>query len=103
MGMAFTVAYGALKPRLGVRTAALGFGVAIWLCLVGTLILAPHGQAMLFTLTLTTLSLSFLGHLIYGAAIGTIFPSVCRGGVVSSEPWEQQTGPLGQEVLEKPI
>ncbi len=39
MGMAFTVAYGALKPRVGVRTAALGFGIAIWLCLLATLIL----------------------------------------------------------------
>ena len=78
MGMAFTVAFCVLKPRVGVRTAALGFGIAIWLCLLGTLILAPHGEAMLFKLTLTTLSLSFLGHLIYGASIGMLLPSVCR-------------------------
>ncbi len=103
MGMAFTVAYGALKPRVGVRTAALGFGIAIWLCLLATLILAPHGEAMLFKLTLTTLSLSFLGHLIYGASIGMLLPSVCRDEVIETERWKQQTGTLPQDVLEEPI
>jgi len=103
MGMAFTVAYGALKPRVGVRTAALGFGIAIWLCLLATLILAPHGEAMLFKLTLTTLSLSFLGHLIYGASIGMLLPSVCRDEVIETERWKQQTGTLPRDVLEEPI
>ena len=103
MGMAFTVAYGALKPRVGVRTAALGFGIAIWLCLLATLILAPHGEAMLFKLTLTTLSLSFLGHLIYGASIGMLLPSVCRDEVIETERWKQQTGTLPQDFLEEPI
>ena len=103
MGMAFTVAYGAFKPRVGVRTAALGFGIAIWLCLLATLILAPHGEAMLFKLTLTTLSLSFLGHLIYGASIGILFPYVCREEVAETEPWKQQTVPLLQDVVEEPI
>ena len=103
MGMAFTVAYGALKPRVGVRTAALGFGVAIWLCLLATLILAPHGQAMLFKLTLTTLGLSFLGHLIYGASIGVFLPSACREELIGTEPLNQQTGTLRQNVLEEPI
>src|SRR5215469_15059349 len=100
MGMAFTVAYGALKPRVRVRTAALGFGIAIWFCLLATLILAPHGQAMLFKLTLTTLSLSFLGHLIYGASIGMLLPSVCREEVIGTEPRKQQTGILPQVVLD---
>ncbi len=103
MGMAFTVAYCTLKPRVGGRTAALGFGIAIWLCLLATLILAPHGEAMLFKLTLTTLSLSFLGHLIYGASIGMLLSSVCREEVAGTEPWKQQTIPLLQDVVEEPI
>src|SRR5229473_3567850 len=56
MGMAFTVAYCTLRPRVDARIAGVGFGLAIWMCLLGTLILAPHGQEMLFKLTLTTLS-----------------------------------------------
>jgi len=74
MGMAFTVGYGVLKPRVNSRLAGLAFGIAIWGCLVLTLVLAPHGQEMLFKLTLTTLSLSLLGHIIYGLALGILFP-----------------------------
>ena len=103
MGMAFTVAYCSLKPRIGRRTAALAFGIAIWLCLLGTLFLAPHGQAMLFKLTLTTLSLSFLGHLIYGASIGLLLPSICREEVAGIQLWKQKTIPLLQNVVEEPI
>jgi len=103
MGMAFTVAYGTLKPHVRVRTAALGFGIAIWLCLLATLILAPHGEAMLFKLTLTTLSLSFLGHLIYGASIGMLLPSVCREELIGKARWTQQTVARVQDVVEEPI
>jgi len=103
MGMAFTVAYCSLKPRIGSRTAALAFGIAIWLCLLGTLLLAPHGQTMLFKLTLTTLSLSFLGHLIYGASIGLLFPSICREEVPRTQLWKQKTIPLLPDVVEELI
>jgi len=78
MGMAFTVAYCILKPRVDSRIAGVGFGLAIWACLLGTLILAPHGQEILFKLTLTTLSLSLLGHLIYGISLGMLLPYVLR-------------------------
>jgi hypothetical protein len=100
MGMAFTVGYCALKPRVDSRIAGLGFGVAIWLCLIGTLVLAPHGQEMLFRVTAITLSLSLLGHLIYGAAIGILLPYVCRKeltgvesikpAILSQDVWEEQ-------------
>ncbi len=99
MGMAFTVAYCALKPRVGSRTAALGFGIAIWLCLLGTLIFAPHGEELLYKLTPTTLSLSLLGHLIYGASIGILLPAFCRAEVARAETWKKQTVPLLQHIL----
>ena len=101
MGMAFTVGYCALKPRVDSRIAGLGFGVAIWLCLIGTLVLAPHGQEMLFRVTAITLSLSLLGHLIYGAAIGILLPYVCRKeltGVESIKP-----AILSRDVWEEPL
>src|SRR5207249_6953594 len=34
MGMAFTVAYGLLKPRVGCRVAAVAYGISIWCCLL---------------------------------------------------------------------
>jgi len=86
MGMAFTVAYCVLKPRVDARIAGVGFGLAIWICLLGTLVLAPHGQQMLFKLTLTTLSLSLLGHLIYGTALGMLLPYVQREKMAEAEP-----------------
>ena len=77
MAMAFTVPYSLLRPRLHPIVAGIAFGVAIWLCLLGTLLLAPHGQQLLFPLTLTTFSLSLLGHLIYGASIGVLHHLGC--------------------------
>ena len=100
MGMAFTVGYEVLKPRIDSRLAGLAFGVAIWICLVLTLLIAPHGQQMLFRLTPVTLSLSLLGHLIYGAAIGFLLPHLGR----SQTPVEQaKTIPLPSEVREELI
>ena len=86
MGMAFTVAYCILKPRVDSRIAGVGFGLAIWVCLLGTLVLAPHGQEMLFKLSLTTLSLSLLGHLIYGISLGMLLPYVLREKMAGTEP-----------------
>jgi len=86
MGMAFTVAYCVLKPRVDSRIAGVVFGLAIWVCLLGTLVLAPHGQEMLFKLTLTTLSLSLLGHLIYGISLGMLLPYVLREKMAGTEP-----------------
>jgi hypothetical protein len=74
MSVAFVVGYHLLKPKLDVRIAALAFGIAIWLCLVGTTLLAPHGTEMLFPLTPITFSLSLLGHIIYGLSIGFLYP-----------------------------
>ena len=86
MGMAFTVAYCILKPRVDARIAGVGFGLAIWICLLGTLVLAPHGQQMLFKLTLTTLSLSLLGHLIYGITLGMLLPYVQQEKMAGTGP-----------------
>ncbi len=102
MGIAFTVGYCVLKPRVDSRIAGLGFGVAIWLCLIGTLVLAPHGQEMLFRVTVITLSLSLLGHLIYGAAIGLLLPYVCRKELTRVESIKPAIG-LSRDVWEEPL
>ena len=41
---------------------------------------------MLFKLTLTTLGLSFLGHLIYGMTLGMLIPYVQREKMARTEP-----------------
>lgn len=78
MSSAFVVGYRLLKPKIPVCLAALFFGIAIWFCLITTIFLAPHGTEMLFPLTLLTLSLSLLGHIIYGLSIGILYPIFTR-------------------------
>jgi hypothetical protein len=73
MSVAFVVGYFLLKPKMDVRIAALLFGIAIWICLVATILIAPLGTEMLFPLTPVTFSLSLLGHVIYGLSIGFLY------------------------------
>jgi hypothetical protein len=70
MGMAFYMGYPLVARRVGVRTAGVIYGVLVWLCLLGTLVLAPHGQKLLFHLTPETLTFSLVGHLVFGGALG---------------------------------
>jgi hypothetical protein len=78
MSVAFVVGYRLLKPALNVRIAALIFGIAIWLCLISTILFAPYGSQMLFQLTPITFCLSLLGHIIYGLAIGSLYRPFIR-------------------------
>jgi hypothetical protein len=82
MGMAFTVAYTLLRPRLCCWLAAIGYGVGIWGCLMLTLLLAPDGQDLMFRLTPTSFALSLLGHVVYGAAIGVMLTTMLRRSTV---------------------
>ncbi|HEX9068301.1 MAG TPA: hypothetical protein VF807_05995 [Ktedonobacterales bacterium] len=78
MGMAFTVGYSLLRPRLRCWLAAIGYGLAIWGCLMLTLLLAPNGQESMFRLTPTSFTLSLLGHVVYGATIGVVLTRSLR-------------------------
>lgn len=71
MGLTFAVLYPLISPRrLGAVVAGVVYGVMIWACLMGTLLLAPHGQEMMFVLTPLSTTLSLGGHLIYGGVLG---------------------------------
>ncbi|HET9342333.1 MAG TPA: hypothetical protein VFO25_05430 [Candidatus Eremiobacteraceae bacterium] len=70
MGMSFVAAYSLARGKLPAIATATAFGVGIWLCLIATLIIAPHGQELMFRITPTSLALSLIGHVIYGATIG---------------------------------
>jgi hypothetical protein len=70
MAMAFALCYPLVRGRVQPVRGALAFGLAVWSCLMATLLIAPHGQELLFRLTPLTLALSLAGHLIYGSTIG---------------------------------
>jgi hypothetical protein len=83
MSTAFVVGYCLVKSKLDVRLVALAFGIAIWLCLIGTLFLAPYSSEMFFPLTPLTFRLSLLEHIIYGLAIGLLYPIFVPPGALS--------------------
>jgi hypothetical protein len=73
MGLAFLVAARALVPAAagwGAVRLGIMYGIAIWTCLLVTLVAVPAGQTLLFPLTATTFVLSLGGHLIYGGVLG---------------------------------
>lgn len=73
MGLAFLVVAQFVRPLpTGSRAVSLGilYGIAIWACLISTLLVLPTGQESLFILTPATFLLSLGGHVIYGAVLG---------------------------------
>ncbi|MBV9172800.1 MAG: hypothetical protein JOZ81_22245 [Chloroflexi bacterium] len=79
MGVAFMVAARVLVPSLSMRSSLLvgvTYGLAIWLCLLMTLVAAPLGQTLLFPLTPVTFVLSCIGHIVYGAVLGYALGSI---------------------------
>ncbi|WP_433787410.1 hypothetical protein ACQPX6_11405 [Actinomycetospora sp. CA-101289] len=75
IGVAFFVLVAATGlRRWGQRAtvaAAVVFAVfPIWTGLVATVAIAPRGEQQMFPLTVTTVSLSLLGHLVFGLVLG---------------------------------
>jgi hypothetical protein len=62
------------RPPKQVVGAAVAFAVfPVWAGLIATVALAPRGQSMMFPLTPTTVTLSLIGHLIFGLIMGLGF------------------------------
>ncbi|WP_433800196.1 hypothetical protein [Actinomycetospora sp. CA-084318] len=62
------------RPAGVVVAASVAFAVfPVWAGLIGTVWLAPRGQTMMFPLTPVTITLSLIGHLIFGLIMGLGF------------------------------
>ncbi|HEX2289147.1 MAG TPA: hypothetical protein VHH53_02895, partial [Pseudonocardiaceae bacterium] len=62
------------RCRRDVVLAAVAFAVfPVWTGLIATVALAPRGEQLMFPLTATTVSLSLIGHLIFGLVLGLGF------------------------------
>lgn len=90
IGVAFFIlAVAAGLGRYGRRVAVLagvGFAVfPVWAGLIATVALAPRGQELMFPLTATTVTLSLVGHLIFGVVLGLGFWHA--RGVQDHWPW----------------
>jgi hypothetical protein len=68
--------------------AAVAFAVfPTWTGLIATVALAPHGQEMMFPLNTATISITLIGHLIFGFVLGLAFLKAPRAGAHREWPW----------------
>lgn len=73
LGMAYVAIYPLLHRFIPNRVlSGLLYGVFVWACLMATLLVAPHAQEKLFSLTPLKVTLSLCGHLIYGGTLGVL-------------------------------
>ncbi|PVZ14280.1 hypothetical protein [Actinomycetospora cinnamomea] len=75
IGVAFFVLVAATGLRRWGRRATVAASVVfavfpVWTGLVATVAVAPRGEQQMFPLTVTTVSLSLLGHLVFGLVLG---------------------------------
>jgi hypothetical protein len=78
MGMAFVCVFVLLKEHFpvlrlfGVMKSAVVFGFLVWACLIGTLLLSPRGEEILFVIHPVTLLISGVGHGVFGVTLGLL-------------------------------
>ena len=92
LGVAFFVVAFALGIDRWSNTRAVLAAVAFavfptWTGLIATVALAPHGQEMMFPLNTATISITLIGHLIFGFVLGLAFLKAPRGGAHREWPW----------------
>ena len=92
LGVAFFVVAFALGidrwPGAWAVLSAVVFAVfPTWTGLIATVALAPHGQEMMFPLNAATISITLIGHLIFGFVLGLAFLKAPRGGAHREWPW----------------
>lgn len=92
LGVAFFVVAFALGVDRWSNTravlAAVAFaGFPTWTGLIATVALAPHGQEMMFPLNTATISITLIGHLIFGFVLGLAFLKAARRGAHREWPW----------------
>jgi len=63
------------------------FVLYVWTGLIATVALAPHGEEMMFPLNTATISITLIGHLIFGFFLGLAFLKAPHGGAHRDWPW----------------
>jgi hypothetical protein len=92
LGVAFFVVAFALGidrwSNMKAVLAAVAFAVfPTWTGLIATVALAPRGEEMMFPLNTATITITLIGHLIFGFVLGLAFLKAPRGGAHPEWPW----------------
>jgi hypothetical protein len=83
--------------------ASVAFAVCpVWTGLMATVALAPRGEELMFPLTPITVSLSLIGHLIFGLVLGLGFAR-SRGSVARLWPWPPLLMPVERAPADRGI
>ena len=68
--------------------ASVAFAVfPTWAGLMATVVLLPRGEEMMFDLNIATVTITLVGHLIFGLVLGLAFLKAPRGRDRSEWPW----------------
>jgi len=81
--------------------AAVAFAVfPTWAGLMATVALLPRGEEMMFPLNPATITITLVGHLIFGFVLGLAFLKAPRGRERSEWPWPAilETGPVKRAI-----
>ena len=85
IAIAFFLGAAVLRLRTHIVAWAVGYGVFVWAGLIFTVAVPADGERLLFDLTPTSLCLSLVGHLVYGATLGACYRyAVARFGAPGS-------------------
>jgi hypothetical protein len=85
--IALAVGIDRFRPRTVVLTAVVFAVFPVWSGLIATVALAPHGQQMMFPLTLAAVAITFIGHVIFGLILGLLFVRTQCGAHAVQWPW----------------
>lgn len=83
IGVFFFLVCSVLRVRQHFVALAVAYGVFVWSGLMATVVLAPHGQELLFALTPLSVSVSLAGHLVYGLVLGLVKARFTRRNAVA--------------------
>lgn len=72
MGISFVLMAHVLNIRKSLVQSAVIYGLAVFGCLMLTLIISPLGQDEMFKITPLTFTGSLIGHIIYGLVLGLV-------------------------------
>jgi hypothetical protein len=78
IGAFFTIVCALLGIRRYLVPIAVGYGVFVWSGLMGTVTLSANGETLLFEISALSITLSLIGHLVYGSVLGWMYARMLR-------------------------
>jgi hypothetical protein len=92
IGVFFFLVCSVFRVRRHLVALAVAYGVFVWSGLMATVVLAEHGQELLFAITPLSVTLSLTGHLVYGLVLGLIMVRFAHRDAVAASSSARRRG-----------